>query len=229
MRPGNGQEEFRAWGRLGSVSSWVQPDSGGREADMGVNSPPFLQTTAENTRVQPQRSKLASAANEPLHEEAMREVSFLSYLPYSRSEVGQLRAGAGEAITLGVQSAERSLYRGRITGPIRFINQLIDSWRLDADSACTLLGFERSDSAYVRNVLQGYATLRGRDAKDRIAHLFEIRSALSALFRDVDVENEWLREGQQVLNGKKPMELLEEGSMENLLLVKEYVELVSGR
>lgn len=81
----------------------------------------------------------------------------------------------------------------------------------------------------MKDVLQGYATLRGRDVNDRVAHLFQIRKLLSALFRDEAVENEWLRETRDALRGKTPMDLLLEGSMENLLLVKEYVEVVTGR
>jgi hypothetical protein len=164
------------------------------------------------------------------HEKAFEKLAFLFEVPVPRSEVGQLReAGSGEAITVEVGAARRSPYHGRITGPIKFISQLLATWGLNTDAACTLLGFEPSDTAYIHDVLQGYATLRGRDAKDRIAHLFQIRMSLSALFQDEAVENEWLRETHEVLNGKTPMDLLREGSMENLLLVKEYVELVAGR
>ena len=127
------------------------------------------------------------------------------------------------------QTTIRPSYRGRITGPIRFVNQLLSTWQLEAEKACILLGMEPSRLPYVNAVLQGNETLTGRDAKDRIAHLFQIRELLSALFRDEAVENEWLREPQKVLKGKVPMDLLLEGSMENLLLVREYVERVTGR
>ena len=60
----------------------------------------------------------------------------------------------------------------------------------------------------MKDVLQGYATLRGWDVNDRIAHLFQIRKLLSALFRDEAVENEWLREPRDALQGKTPMDLL---------------------
>ena len=126
-------------------------------------------------------------------------------------------------------SPKASPYRGRITGPVQFVNQLLATWDLEPESACILLGFERSQFTYVNNVLQGYGTLTGRDAKDRIVHLIQIRKLLSALFRDEAVENEWLREPHDTLNGKAPMDLLREGSMENLLLVREYVEMVTGR
>ena len=126
------------------------------------------------------------------------------------------------------QSTTTPPYHGRITGPVRFVNQLLATWDLEPKAAaCILLGFEPSRSAYVNNVLQGDETLTGRDAKDRIVHLIQIRTSLSTLFRDQGVENEWLREPHDALNGKKPMDLLLEGSMENLLLVKEYVELVA--
>ncbi|MFZ0258021.1 MAG: MbcA/ParS/Xre antitoxin family protein [Gammaproteobacteria bacterium] len=148
----------------------------------------------------------------------------------SRSEEGQFRGSVfSQLTTVRVTSAKSSPYRGRITGPVRFINQLLDTWHLNTDAACTLLGFEPSDSAYINNILRGYATLRGRDAKDRTAYLFQIRKSLAALFRDQSVENDWLREPQDILNGETPMNLMLEGSMENLLLVKEYVELVAGR
>ncbi len=81
----------------------------------------------------------------------------------------------------------------------------------------------------VEGLLSGRVTLRGRDVKDRIAYLFRIRKTLSALFRDENVENEWLREPHGALNGKSPMDIMLEGSMENLLLVKEYVEAAAGR
>ena len=117
----------------------------------------------------------------------------------------------------------------RLSGPIWFVEKLLKTWRLDRSDAVPLLGLEPSDLSYATDVLAGRATLRGRDAKDRIAYLFRIRKTLSALFRDEDVENEWLRERHEMLDDKAPMDLLLDGSMENLLLVKEYVEAVAGR
>ena len=227
MSLGNGQDEIGAW-MPGPRSGRVPPESGGQEAEMGMDSLPILQMTGEWRRDQGSLStSFASIAKVPPRTGVIRWLSLLHEVPLSRSDVGQVRGTrSGEAITLG---AERSPYQGRITGPVKFINQLLAAWKLTADSACILLGFEPSDSTYVHDVLRGYATLRGRDAKDRIAHLFQIRTSLSALFQDEVVENEWLRESQRALNGKTPMELLREGSMENLLLVKEYVEFVAGR
>lgn len=117
----------------------------------------------------------------------------------------------------------------RLTGPIMFVRILLRTWRLSQTDAIPLLGLEESDSSYAEDLLSGRVALRGRDVKDRIAYLFRIRKTLSALFGDEEVENEWLREPHAALNGKTPMDRLLEGSMENLLLVKEYVEAAAGR
>ena len=121
-----------------------------------------------------------------------------------------------------------SAYRARLTGPAQFLHKLLDTWHLDHRAALALLGLEESQQPYLFDLLNGLSPLEGRDIKDRIAHLFKIRKTLSALFRDETVENEWLREPHLLLDDREPMTLMLEGSMENLLLVKEYVETAAG-
>lgn len=132
------------------------------------------------------------------------------------------------AVTEATTAGEPPYHR-RLNDPVWFVEKLLNTWRLDRSDAIPLLGLKPSDLSHATDVLAGRATLRGRDAKDRIAYLFRIRKTLSALFRDEDVENEWLRERHEMLDDKAPMDLLREGSMENLLLVKEYVEAAAGR
>ena len=122
----------------------------------------------------------------------------------------------------------KSAYRARLSGPAQFLTKLLDTWRLDHGAAVALLGLEESQRTYAADVVNGDASLEGRDIKDRIAHLFRIRKTLSTLFPDVTVENEWLREPHGLLDERSPMTLMLEGSMENLLLVKEYVETAAG-
>ena len=116
----------------------------------------------------------------------------------------------------------------RLTGPIQLLNKILETWRLDKADAVPLLGLEPSEQGYAADVLAGRTALRGRDSKDRLAYLIQMRMTLSAWFRDEKVENEWLREPHEPLDGKVPMDLLLEGSMENLLLVKEYLEAETG-
>ena len=115
-----------------------------------------------------------------------------------------------------------------LTGPIQLLNKILETWRLGEADATSLLGLEPSDRGYAADVLAGRTALSGRDAKDRLAYLIQIRMTLSAWLRDEEVENAWLREPQDPLGGKVPMQLLLEGPMENLLLVKEYVEAATG-
>ena len=117
----------------------------------------------------------------------------------------------------------------RLSGPAQFLVKLLKTWHLTTADAIPLLGFKEIDQSYVEDLLNGRAELRGRDLKYRIAYLFRIRKTLFALFRDEDVENEWLRESHDMLDGRIPMDCMLEGGMENLLLVKEYVETVAGR
>ena len=117
----------------------------------------------------------------------------------------------------------------RISGPVQFVLKLLENWRLNRDDAVLLLGFDQKDNGLVQAVLAGVADLHDRDVRDRIAHLFHIRQTLSSLFRDLDVENEWLREPHTLLDDQEPLKLLLGGSMEDLLLVKEYVDAAAGR
>ena len=106
---------------------------------------------------------------------------------------------------------------------------LLKTWELKQDDAAPLLGFEQSDRAYVRGLLSGRRGLTGRDVKDRIAHLLHIRMTLASLFRSEAVENQWLREEHAMLANQTPLQLLLDGGMENLLLVKEYVDAAAGK
>jgi hypothetical protein len=194
---------FLPAGRLGVIGEWAQHElfaASGSDRDKFVDDQLFL----------PWKELVADTQQRPV-----------------QLAIDQQR----DALAVTAQAAETPQYQITVTGPVRFIIKLLATWDLkpETEAACTLLGFEPSEAAYVRDVLSGGETLRGRDAKDRIAHLFRIRSLLASLFRDEAVENEWLREPRDILEGKSPMDLLMEGSMENLLLVREVVEVVTGR
>ncbi len=141
-----------------------------------------------------------------------------------------LTAGHSSEIGLDVVSWRSLAFApNRVSGPVQFVLKLLESWRLSRGDAVLLLGFDQTDNNLVRAVLAGTADLHGRDVRDRIAHLFHIRQTLASLFRDLDVENEWLREPHTLLDEREPLKLLLGGSMEDLLLVKEYVDAAAGR
>ena len=119
-------------------------------------------------------------------------------------------------------------YTRRLTGPIQFVWRLLEFWHLDELEAIALLGFDAEDADHVAAILRGRQQLRGRDVRDRISHLFWIRKTLHYLFQDLEVENDWLREPHAMLDDRSPLSLLVGGSMEDLLLAKEYVDAAAG-
>lgn len=119
--------------------------------------------------------------------------------------------------------------RERLSGPVQFVLKLLDFWQLRRNDAISLLGFDQSDAVHVADVFDGLDHFRGRDVNDRIAHLFRIRETLDSLFRNLDVENQWLREPHSSLDGKSPLSLLLGGSMEDILLTRDYVDAAAGR
>ena len=117
----------------------------------------------------------------------------------------------------------------KVAGPVQFFSKLLEAWNLnDLQSACMLLGYEKSGESDVRDILAGQARLETRDEKDRIAELFVIRKTLLGVFCDRKVENQWLREPQEILGGASPLDLLLEGSWPNLLRVRQLTELMAG-
>ncbi|MFQ5671868.1 MAG: MbcA/ParS/Xre antitoxin family protein [Nitrospinales bacterium] len=116
----------------------------------------------------------------------------------------------------------------RFAGCVQVFGALLDKWALTKKEGTLLLGYE--DEKDTSDFLLGLKKLQTRDAKDRVRYLFKIHSALHRLFEDTQVEKDWLREpNDEYLDGKSPLDILKEGSMENLLLVKQFVERISGR
>lgn len=138
-----------------------------------------------------------------------------------------LRRGRGVG-QQGLTGNIRHYPPGRLTGPVRFFAKLLDLWKLNAESGWALLGYDESEKHLVSDLLAGATSLRGRDAKDRIATLFRIQAILKGLFRNIDAENEWLRAPQSALGERSPMELLLNGSMEKMLTVRQLVERMAG-
>ena len=128
------------------------------------------------------------------------------------------------------QEDGRSVPRGAQIAAANLFNNLMNDWKLSKKEMATLLGmdFDASGQEYVENLLKEMCSFSGRDARNRMARLIEIRVALFAIFEDHEVENTWLRAPQQMLDDKVPMDLLLEGSMENLWLVQEFVEAAAG-
>ena len=148
---------------------------------------------------------------------------------YYRDVVGDRDVVESSYVVIKIHSFFAPERKERLTGLVQFISKLLKTWQLDTKDAVPLLGHEPSEMSYVLDLLNGRTALKGRDTKDRIVYLFHIRKTLSALFLSEEDENKWLRKPHPALEGQTPMQRLLEGSMENLLLVKEFVEEAAGR
>jgi hypothetical protein len=137
-----------------------------------------------------------------------------------------LRTMLDQKNPLGEQS---SPFVARLTGPVKFLKKLLESWSLSELEVTLMLGLEPSQVGTIRNILHGTLSLRGNDVKERINVLFDIRKTLDALLRDENVERGWLREGKDLLQGSAPMDLILRGSFEDLLLVRDFVFHVAGK
>lgn len=201
----------------------------------GAYPEPMLQVTQTHLT---SRKLLISGPNVPQYESAHAPYeSFATKAEKVRLNVLELRPmprnsnfldlGSDFVITTLATCPPRRKQR-RLSGPVQLLGRILKIWRLKESHATTLLGLDPSDEGYVLDVLAGRELLKGRDANDRLAYLVQIRMTLSAWLRSDAAESDWLREPQVMLDNRAPMSLLLEGSMENLLLVKEYVEAVTG-
>ena len=112
-------------------------------------------------------------------------------------------------------------------GQVALFKIVMDEWGFSEKEAATVLGFE--NIADIRAVLSGVRPVGHRDANDRLRAVLRIATDLDALYNDAAVIQAWLSQAQDKLGGTSPRELLLEGSMENLLLVKYYAAHLSGR
>ena len=116
----------------------------------------------------------------------------------------------------------------QLSAPIMLLRNVLATWNLQIEEASHLLGFAATDVRPVHDLLEGRAEPKGRELRERIVCLYQIRKTLDSLLRDEQVENQWLRARHKGLDGDRPLDLLLEGSMENMILVRDYAEAVAG-
>lgn len=117
--------------------------------------------------------------------------------------------------------------QGRVTGPVRLVAELLKLWQLNERQGAVLLGLD--NEAYMRDLLNGVSTLRGRDTKDRIRLLARVHASLNELFRDEAAELQWITGNNTEFGDTSPLSVMLKGSMTDLLWVTEYLDHVSGR
>jgi hypothetical protein len=117
--------------------------------------------------------------------------------------------------------------RRSLRGPLRAWLAVLTRWGLDDADAAALLGAE--SASVVKALRLGVAGRWTRDMRDRVRCALEIHEVLHGLFRNPSVEREWLRERRASLGERSPLDVLRDGSMEGLLFVRDYLQVIAGR
>lgn len=136
-------------------------------------------------------------------------------------------ARAAEEFTPQVQSVLieqlKSASAESPSAPARFASAIIDRWGLDERESCRLLGLDESEVLRLRQALGGQAP-SGRDFKERMRAIWRIFSTLESLFRDTETEKRFLRQQNDELDGKAPIDLIRGGSIEELLILRDFLD-----
>lgn len=115
----------------------------------------------------------------------------------------------------------------RVAGQVKLFQIVVREWGFTDTEAATLLGFETA--ADIHDIWDGRRPVAHRDANDRLRAALRIAGDLEAIYGDKEVIRKWLNQSQEKLGGSSPKQLLTEGSMESVLLVKYYMAHLSGR
>lgn len=118
-------------------------------------------------------------------------------------------------------------FRGRISGPIRSLISIFARWEISDQDAARLLGKETAQ--YLADLRAGTAGLTGRDTQDRARLLLGIYEAVHSLLREAAEEKSWLRAALPALRGRSLVEIMLNGSIADLLLVKSFADQANGR
>jgi hypothetical protein len=136
----------------------------------------------------------------------------------------------GDRAGLDFENLNKKITRGiklEAPGRIKGFRRLMDRWGFTRKDAKEILGFD--NEGMIGELYTGIEKVQQRDVKDRLRLFLSLAVDLHGLFREHDVIKEWFDEPHGMLRGKTPRSLLVEGSMENLLRVKQLAQYEANR
>ena len=89
--------------------------------------------------------------------------------------------------------------------------------------------WEKRLLAISQTLRAGTVGLAGRDTQDRARLLLGIYEAVHSLLREADEEKSWLKAVMPTLNGRSLFEIMQNGSIADLLLAKSFADHANGR
>ena len=126
-----------------------------------------------------------------------------------------------------LQANTKPQFQGRVTGPVRVLLSIFARWDISDQDAAKLLGEENAQ--YIADLRAGTVGLKGRDTQDRARLLLAIYEAVHSLLREDGEEKSWLRAAMPALGGRSLFEIMQNGSIADLLLAKSFADHANGR
>ncbi len=116
-----------------------------------------------------------------------------------------------------------AMLQGRVTGPVRLIQQIARAWSLTNCELANLLAYP--SETLVPALLEGRVTFAAEtDRGDRVRIMYAIHSTLADLFVDAMDEGRWLRDRLAILEDMSPLALMLQKRIPGMLAVQDLVE-----
>jgi Protein of unknown function (DUF2384) len=131
--------------------------------------------------------------------------------------------GLGDQIVWQRVPLVRATLQGRVTGPVRLIQQIARAWCLTNSELADLLGY--ASETLVQALLEGRMTFATEtDRGDRVRVMYAIHSTLADLFVDASDEGRWLRDRLPILENLSPLTYMLQKRIPGMLVVQDLVE-----
>lgn len=133
-----------------------------------------------------------------------------------------------ETLWQGLRSVER-LDRTRLSTPgLKAFHHITDAWDLSVRDRCILLGDPSTQTyqRWMRHISANSPVTLSKDTLIRISAVLGIHKLLTTLFTDQNTAMIWLKQAHQglVFAGRSPLTLMLNGTQDDLLTVRRYLE-----
>jgi hypothetical protein len=133
------------------------------------------------------------------------------------------RQGLGDQVVGPRVPLARPALQGRVTGPVRLIQQIARAWSLTNSELANLLAYP--SETLVPALLEGRMTFATEtDRGDRVRIMYAIHSTLADLFVDASDEGRWLRDRLAILENISPLAYMLQKRIPGMLAVQDLVE-----
>jgi len=134
-----------------------------------------------------------------------------------------LMQGLGDQLVWQRAPLARATLQGRVTGPVRLIQQIARAWSLTNSELANLLAYP--SETLVPALLEGNITFATEtDQGDRVRIMYAIHGTLADLFVDASQEGRWLRDRLAILEDMSPLAYMLRKRIPGMLAVRDLVE-----